>query len=105
MPLARAAPMARRHAAKPSSDALCTGRPPTGIHPLGRTLNPLPPLPTPPPPAPQGMAESRSLADFDGRGFSYCLISRKCRLHVGPRYKARGLNETADPGVGRGWGV
>lgn len=45
------------------------------------------------------MAESRELEDFDGRGFSYCLISRKCRLHVGPRYKARGLNEMADPGA------
>eukprot|EP00878_Enallax_costatus_P030322 GHUV01033006.1.p1 GENE.GHUV01033006.1~~GHUV01033006.1.p1 ORF type:complete len:414 (+),score=91.02 GHUV01033006.1:1544-2785(+) len=46
----------------------------------------------------QGMAESRDLEDFDGRRFSYCLISRKCRLHVGPRYKARGLNENSDPG-------
>lgn len=46
----------------------------------------------------QGMAESRDLEDFDGRPFSYCLISRRCRLHVGPRYKARGLNEQADPG-------
>ncbi len=26
------------------------------------------------------------------------LSSRKSRLHVGPRYKARGLNELADPG-------
>jgi hypothetical protein len=46
----------------------------------------------------QGMAESRELEDFDGCRFSYCLISRRCRLHVGPRYKARGLNEAADPG-------
>ena len=44
------------------------------------------------------MAESRELEDFDGKRFSYCLISRRCRLHVGPRYKARGLNENADPG-------
>jgi hypothetical protein len=29
-----------------------------------------------------------------------CLLwhRRKCRLHVGPRYKARGLNDNADPG-------
>ena len=46
----------------------------------------------------QGMAEARSLEDFDGARFGYCLISRKCRLHVGPRYKARGLNDEADPG-------
>ncbi|KAF6264364.1 hypothetical protein COO60DRAFT_1698391 [Scenedesmus sp. NREL 46B-D3] len=46
----------------------------------------------------QGMAESRDMEDFDGRRFGYCLISRRCRLHVGPRYKARGLNEAADPG-------
>uniref|UniRef100_A0A383VGT2 WW domain-containing protein n=1 Tax=Tetradesmus obliquus TaxID=3088 RepID=A0A383VGT2_TETOB len=46
----------------------------------------------------QGMAESRELEDFDGCRFSYCLVSRRCRLHVGPRYKARGLNEAADPG-------
>jgi hypothetical protein len=46
----------------------------------------------------QGMAESRDMEDFDGCRFSYCLISRRCRLHVGPRYKARGLNEAADPG-------
>jgi hypothetical protein len=46
----------------------------------------------------QGMAESREMEDFDGCRFSYCLISRRCRLHVGPRYKARGLNEAADPG-------
>jgi hypothetical protein len=44
------------------------------------------------------MAESREMEDFDGCRFSYCLISRRCRLHVGPRYKARGLNEAADPG-------
>lgn len=44
------------------------------------------------------MAESRELEDFDGCRFSYCLVSRRCRLHVGPRYKARGLNEAADPG-------
>lgn len=44
------------------------------------------------------MAESRDLQDFDGKPFSYVLISRRCRLHVGPRYKARGLNEAADPG-------
>lgn len=50
------------------------------------------------PPLMQGMAESRDLEDFDGGRFSYCLITRRCRLHVGPRYKARGLNENADPG-------
>eukprot|EP00775_Hariotina_reticulata_P004194 gene4194-4442_t len=50
------------------------------------------------PPLLQGMAESRELEDFDGCRYSYCLISRRCRLHVGPRYKARGLNENADPG-------
>lgn len=47
---------------------------------------------------PQGMAESRELEDFDGQKYSYCLVSRRCRLHTGPRYKARGLNEYADPG-------
>jgi hypothetical protein len=36
------------------------------------------------------MAESRDLEDFDGRRFSYCLLSRRCRLHVGPRYKVGG---------------
>jgi hypothetical protein len=38
------------------------------------------------------------MEDFDGRRFSYCLVARKGRLHVGPRYKARGLNEHAAPG-------
>ncbi|KAF8060490.1 SAC9 [Scenedesmus sp. PABB004] len=50
------------------------------------------------PPLLQGMAESRELEDFDGAPFWYALVSRRCRLHVGPRYKARGLNENADPG-------
>ncbi len=45
-----------------------------------------------------GMAETRELEDFDGKPYCYALISRRCRLHTGPRYKARGLNEMADPG-------
>lgn len=44
------------------------------------------------------MAEVRELEDFEGRPFCYALISRRCRLHTGPRYKARGLNEASDPG-------
>lgn len=47
----------------------------------------------------QGMCEQRSTGDFDGKIFSYVLVARRCRLHVGPRYLARGLNsEFADPG-------
>jgi hypothetical protein len=46
----------------------------------------------------QGMAEGRALEDLDGQPYSYALLSRRCRLHTGPRYKARGLNEAADPG-------
>jgi hypothetical protein len=46
----------------------------------------------------QGLAESRALEDLDGKAYSYALLSRRCRLHTGPRYKARGLNESADPG-------
>ncbi len=38
------------------------------------------------------------MEDYDGRRFSYCLVARKARLHVGPRYKARGLNDHAAPG-------
>jgi hypothetical protein len=71
---------------------LAAGRPPT----------PRLPRPSSHCGARQGMAEGRDLEDFDGKRFSYCLISRRCRLHVGPRYKARGLNELADPGGGEG---
>jgi hypothetical protein len=46
----------------------------------------------------QGLAEAREVEDFDGRKFSIALLSRKGRLHVGPRYKARGLNTCAEPG-------
>lgn len=46
----------------------------------------------------QGMCEQRTAGDFDGKLFSYVLVARRCRLHVGPRYLARGLNEAADPG-------
>lgn len=46
----------------------------------------------------QGMCEVRTLRDFDGAAYQYALLSRRSRLHVGPRYKARGLNEVAEPG-------
>jgi len=46
----------------------------------------------------QGMFEQRSAGDYDGKLFSYVLVARRCRLHVGPRYLARGLNAAADPG-------
>lgn len=46
----------------------------------------------------QGMCEVRTLRDFDGAPYQYALLSRRSRLHVGPRYKARGLNEVAEPG-------
>ena len=36
--------------------------------------------------------------DFDGSPFQMIQISRRGRLHVGPRYKARGLNDIAEPG-------
>lgn len=50
------------------------------------------------PPLLQGLAEARALEDFDGNRFSYALIARRGRLHVGPRYHARGLNDQAEPG-------
>lgn len=40
----------------------------------------------------------RALQDLDGAPYQLALVSRKGRLHVGPRYKARGLNEAAEPG-------
>ena len=46
----------------------------------------------------QGLCEERELTDFDGARFYIVLISRRGRLHVGPRYKARGLNDYAEPG-------
>lgn len=44
------------------------------------------------------MFEARALEDFDGQKYSMALVSRRSRLHVGPRYKARGLNDYAEPG-------
>ena len=39
---------------------------------------------------------------LSARGVHCCVVivvlCRRCRLHVGPRYKARGLNDNADPG-------
>ena len=46
----------------------------------------------------QGMCEARPLVDFDGSPYTMIQISRRGRLHVGPRYKARGLNDLAEPG-------
>lgn len=46
----------------------------------------------------QGLCETRTLEDFDGAKFHIALVSRRSRLHVGPRYKARGLNSYAAPG-------
>lgn len=46
----------------------------------------------------QGLCEERALSDFDGARYWVVLISRRGRLHVGPRYKARGLNDYAEPG-------
>ena len=40
----------------------------------------------------------RLLHDFDNNPYQVALVSRRSRLHVGPRYKARGLNEAAEPG-------
>ncbi|KAL6757783.1 SacI homology domain-containing protein [Haematococcus lacustris] len=45
----------------------------------------------------QGLCEGRQLQDFDGAPYHLALISRRGRLHVGPRYKARGLNDYAEP--------
>jgi hypothetical protein len=45
----------------------------------------------------QGLCEERGLNDFDGSPYTVVLISRRNRLHVGPRYKARGINEYAEP--------
>jgi hypothetical protein len=39
------------------------------------------------------MCEARALEDFDGARYHIALVSRRGRLHVGPRYKARGINE------------
>jgi len=50
------------------------------------------------PPLLQGLLEARALDDFDGLRYHVALVSRRGRLHVGPRYKARGLNELAEPG-------
>jgi hypothetical protein len=44
------------------------------------------------------MCEARVLLDFDGAPYQMVQISRRGRLHAGPRYKARGLNELAEPG-------
>ncbi|KAF5842707.1 SacI homology domain-containing protein [Dunaliella salina] len=46
----------------------------------------------------QGLCEERQLNDFDGSRYHIAHISRRGRLHVGPRYKARGLNDCAEPG-------
>jgi hypothetical protein len=46
---------------------------------------------------PQGLCESRQLEDFDGQRYWVALISRRSSLHPGPRYKARGLNNFAEP--------
>ncbi|GFR51195.1 hypothetical protein Agub_g13542 [Astrephomene gubernaculifera] len=50
------------------------------------------------PPLLQGLCESRLLEDFDGAKYSMACISRRGCLHPGPRYKARGLNDYAEPG-------
>ncbi|KXZ46422.1 hypothetical protein GPECTOR_43g858 [Gonium pectorale] len=50
------------------------------------------------PPLLQGLCESRQLDDFDGAKFWVACISRRGCLHPGPRYKARGLNDYAEPG-------
>lgn len=47
---------------------------------------------------PQGLCESRQLHDFDGGRYWMALVSRRSRLHPGPRYKARGLNDYSEPG-------
>lgn len=50
------------------------------------------------PPLLQGLYEARPLTDFEGSPYTLILASRRGRLHAGPRYKARGLNEQAEPG-------
>lgn len=50
------------------------------------------------PPLLQGLYEARPLNDFEGCPYTLILASRRGRLHAGPRYKARGLNEQAEPG-------
>ena len=37
-------------------------------------------------------------ANWRGRWWTGPATCRRCRLHVGPRYLARGLNDAADPG-------
>ena len=44
------------------------------------------------------MCEARPLLDFDGAPYQMVQVSRRGRLHAGPRYKARGLNDLAEPG-------
>lgn len=41
----------------------------------------------------QGLLEARNLEDYDGARYHTALVSRRGRLHVGPRYKARGIND------------
>ncbi|GIL81031.1 hypothetical protein Vretimale_9264 [Volvox reticuliferus] len=50
------------------------------------------------PPLLQGLCESRLLEDFDMAKYWVACISRRGCLHPGPRYKARGLNDYAEPG-------
>ncbi|EFJ45105.1 hypothetical protein VOLCADRAFT_94600 [Volvox carteri f. nagariensis] len=50
------------------------------------------------PPLLQGLCESRLLEDFDNAKYWVACISRRGCLHPGPRYKARGLNDYAEPG-------
>ncbi|GLC42427.1 hypothetical protein PLESTB_001097500 [Pleodorina starrii] len=50
------------------------------------------------PPLLQGLCESRLLEDFDNAKYWVACISRRGCLHPGPRYKARGLNDHAEPG-------
>lgn len=46
----------------------------------------------------QGLCEAKQLEDFDKVRYGLAIISRRSRLHAGPRYKARGLNEYYEPG-------
>lgn len=50
------------------------------------------------PPLLQGLCEARELEDFDRAKYWMCLMNRRSCLHPGPRYKARGLNDYAEPG-------
>lgn len=50
------------------------------------------------PPLLEGMCEVQTLEDYDNHPYSICHVTRRGRLHVGPRYKARGLNDQAEPG-------